>query len=120
MKTVNAKIFALKYKLVKKLNASLEKDKNALKEGATISRKDYCKIQLIECTKKTYTKEQQQVLDKYAEEKGFEKQETKYIRIDIDNIPTEIDNKVDEILNTLEESNDKIIKRAASKVASVK
>ena len=120
MKTVNAKIFALKYKLVKKLNASLEKDKNALKEGATITRKDYCKIQIIECTKKTYTKEQQQILDKYAEEKGFEKQETKYTRIDIDNISTEIDNKVDEILNTLEDSDDKDIKRVASKVASVK
>ena len=44
MKTVNAKIFALKYKLIKMLNASLEKDKKAIKEGAAITRKDYCKI----------------------------------------------------------------------------
>ena len=120
MKTVNAKIFALKYKLLKRLNASIEKDKNAIKEGAEITRKDYCKIQIVECTKKSYTKEQQETLDKYAQENGFEKQETTYIRIDIDNIPTEIDNKVDEIFNTLEDSNDKDIKRVASKVARVK
>lgn len=120
MKKVNAKLFALKYKLLKRLNASIEKDKDAIKEGAEITFKDYCKIQLVECSKKTYTKEQQEMLDKYAEENGFEKQETKYIRIDIDNVPKEVDNKVDEIFTTLEDSNDKDIRRVASKVARIK
>lgn len=120
MKTVNAKIFAIKYKLAKMLNASLEKDKNAIKEGAKITRNDYCKIQIVECTKKSYTKEAQEIIDKFAKEKGFEKQETKYIRIDIDKIPTEVDDKVNEIINTLENDNDKDIKRVASKVANIK
>lgn len=120
MKTVNAKIFAIKYKLAKILNASLEKDINAIKEGAKITFEDYCKIQIIECTKKSYTKEQQEEIEKFAQEKGFVKQETKYIRIDIDNIPTEIDNKVEQIFTTLENDNDKVIKRVANKVANIK
>ena len=120
MKIVNAKLFALKYKLLKKLNASLEKDKEAIKEGAKITFDKYAKIQLVECTKKSYSKEVQQELEEYAKSKGYEKQETKYLRIDIDNIPNEIDNKVDEILTMLEDSNDKMIKKVASKVADRK
>lgn len=120
MKNVNAKIFAFKYALLKRLNASIEKDKNAMKEGAKITFENYCKIQLVECTKKTYTKEQQAILDKYAEENGIKKQETKYTRIDIDNIPNEIDERVNKMLETLENNdNDKIITKAASAVAKV-
>ena len=48
MQKVNAKIFALKYKLLKVLTNSIEKDKKALKDGAEISFKDYCKIQLVD------------------------------------------------------------------------
>ena len=40
-KTVNAKIFAIKYKLLKLLTNSIEKDKNALKSGAKITFNDY-------------------------------------------------------------------------------
>ncbi len=120
MKTINAKIFAIKYKLAKMLNASLEKDKNAIKEGAKITRKDYCKIQLVECNKASYTKEQQKMLDEYAQEIGLAKVVTTYIRIDIDNIPTEVDDKVNEIFTTLENDNNKDIKRVASKVANIK
>lgn len=120
MKTVNAKIFAIKYKLAKMLNASLEKDKNAIKEGAKITFENYCKIQIVECTKKSYTKEQQEIIDKFAKENGLEKQETKYIRIDIDKIPTEVDDKVNEIINTLENDNDKVITKVANTVANIK
>ena len=120
MKIVNAKLFVLKYKLLKKLNASLEKDKEAIKEGAKITFENYAKIQIVECTKKSYSKEIQKELEEYAKSKGYEKQETKYLRIDIDNIPNEIDTKVDEILTTLEDSNDKMIKKVASKVANIK
>ena len=120
MKTVNAKLFALKYKLLKKLNASLEKDKEAIKNNAKITFQDYCKIQIVECTRKAYSKEVQKELEEYAKSKGYEKQETKYTRIDIDKIPTEIDEKVNEILTTLEDSNDKVIKRVASKVKNKK
>ena len=120
MKIVNAKLFALKYKLLKKLNASLEKDKNAIKENAKITFDKYAKIQLVECTKRSYSKEDQEKLDKFAQENGIVKQETKYLRIDIDNIATEIDEKVDEILEYLEDSNDKDIKRVASKMANTK
>jgi hypothetical protein len=48
------------------------------------------------------------------------KQVTHYTRIDIDNVPQEVDTKVDEIFSTLEDSNDKVIARVASKVASTK
>lgn len=120
MKIVNAKLFALKYKLLKKLNASLEKDKEAIKENAKITFDKYAKIQLVECTKRSYSKEDQEKLDKFAQENGIVKQETKYIRIDIDNIPTEVDTKVDKILTMLEDSNDKMIKKVASKVANKK
>ena len=120
MKTINAKLFALKYKLLKKLNASLEKDKEAIKENAKITFDKYAKIQIIECTKKSYSKEDQEKLDKFAQENGIVKQETKYLRIDIDNIATEIDEKVDEILEYLEDNNDKLIKKVASKVADRK
>ena len=117
-KTVNAKIFAIKYKLLKILTNSLEKDKSAIKSGAKITLNDYCKIQLVDCTHVSYSKEDQAKLDEYAQKHLISKQITHYTRIDIDNIPQEVDDKVDEILNTLEDNQDKDIKRVASKVAS--
>lgn len=120
MQRVNAKIFALKYKLLKVLTNSIEKDKKALKDGAEISFKDYCKIQLVDCTRTSYSKEDQAKLDEYATKMCIAKQVTHYTRIDIDDIPTEVDDKVNEILNTLEDSNDRMIARVASKVAPVK
>lgn len=120
MKNVNAKWLAFKYKLAKKLNASIEQDKNAIKEGAKITFENYCKIQKVECQRESYTKEQQLILDEIAKEKGFEKQVTKYIRIDIDKIPTEVDDKVDNVFTTLENSNDIVIAKVASKVANIK
>ena len=120
MKSVNLKFLAFKYKLAKRLNASIEKDKNAIKEGATITFKDYCKLQLVECTKKSWSKEAQTIAEKHLTDLGFEKQETKYIRIDIDNVPTEIDNEIDNVLNTLENNDNKIVTRVASAVANIK
>lgn len=118
MKTVNAKIFALKYKLLKKLTDSLNKDKDLIKEGAEITFKDYCNIKMVDCTKTSYSKEAQAKLDAYAKANLITKQITHYKRIDIDNIPVEVDNKVDEIFNILEDSQDKDIKRVASKIAN--
>lgn len=119
MKKVNAKIFALKYKLLKVLTNSIEKDKNAIKEGAEITYKDYAKIKLVDCVRTSYSKEDQKKLDEYASKMLISKQVTHYTRIDIDNIPTEVDDKVNEILDTLENNNDKVIAKAASKVARV-
>lgn len=121
-KSVNAKIFALKYKLVKVLNASLEKDKTALKEGAKIAFNNYCKIQIVECSKSTLDKSKvQNLCDKYGVDISTLLNTTNYKRIDIDNVPTEVDDKVNEVLNTLEnDSNDKNIKRVASVVANIK
>ena len=120
MQKVNAKIFALKYKLLKVLTNSIEKDKKALKDGAEITYKDYCEIKLVECTRTSYSKEDQAKLDEYAAKNLISKQITHYTRIDIDNVPQDVDTKVDEILATLEDSNDKLISRVASKVASTK
>lgn len=118
MKKVNVKLFAIKYKLLQKLTKSLEKDKEAIKNNAELTMTKYAKIKLVECTKKSYSKEVQQELEEYAKSKGYEKQETKYTRLEIDNINEDIDHKVDEILATLEDSNDRDIKRVASKVAN--
>lgn len=120
MQRVNAKIFALKYKLLKVLTNSIEKDKNAIKNGVEITFKDYAKIQVVNCAKSSYSKEDQIKLDEYAKSIGITKHATPYIRIDIDNIPQEVDNKVNEILNTLEDSNDKAISKLANKMANIK
>lgn len=120
MQKVNAKLFALKYKLLKVLTNSIEKDKKALKDGAEITYKDYCDIKIVECTRTSYSKEDQAKLDEYAAKNLISKQITHYTRIDIDNVPQDVDTKVDEILATLEDSNDKLIARVASKVASTK
>lgn len=118
MKTVNAKIFALKYKLLKKLTDSLNKDKDLIKDGAKITFNDYCKIQVVDYTKTSYSKEAQAKLDEYAKANLISKQITHYKRIEIDNIPIEIDEKVDNIFNILENTQDKEIKRVASKIAN--
>ena len=115
-KTVNAKIFALKYKLLKKLTDSLNKDKDLIKEGARITFNDYCKIQLIDCTRTSYSKEDQAKLDEYAQKNLISKQIIHYKRVDIDNIPIEVDDKVDNIFNILENTQDKEIQRVASKL----
>ena len=120
MARVNAKLLALKYKLSKILTASIEKDKNAIKNGADITFSDYCKIQIVDCTRASYTKEDQKILDEYAKSQGIFKKVTSYKRIDIDAIPKEVNNKVNKLLATLEDSNDKEIKRVASKVANMK
>lgn len=120
MAKVNAKIFALKYKLMKKLETSLNKDKELIKEGAEITFKNYCNIKIVDCTKTSYSKEAQVKLDEYAKANLISKQITHYKRIEIDNIPIEIDQKVNDIFNTLEDSQDKDIKRVASKVANKK
>ena len=118
MKTVNAKIFALKYKLLKRLTDSLNKDKDLIKDGAKITFNDYCKIQVVDYTKASYSKEAQAKLDEYAKANLISKQITHYKRIEIDNIPIEIDEKVDNIFNILENTQDKEIKRVASKIAN--
>lgn len=116
MKKVNAKIFALKYKLLKRLTDSLNNDKELIKNGAEITFKDYCKLQVVDCTKASYSKENQKKLDEWAEKNCITKQITHYKRIDIDNIPVEVDNQIDEIFNILENTHDKEIKRVASKL----
>ncbi len=120
MKTVNAKLFAIKYKLLQKLTKSLEKDKEAIKNNAKITFQEFAKIQIVECTRKSYTKEAQQLIDKFAEENGLEKVETKYLRVDIDNINQSAEDTANKILEELEDSNDRLIKRVANKVAKVK
>ena len=44
MKKVNAKWFAFKYKLLKRIETSLNNDKELIKNGAEIAFKDYCKL----------------------------------------------------------------------------
>lgn len=116
MKTVNALLYAVKYLLEKKLSASIKKDNEAIKNGAEITFSKYANIHVVECTRKEFSKEDKEVLEKYAEKKGITKQETKYLRVDVDNIDPQVDDKVNEILGELEDSNDKTTRRVASKV----
>ena len=120
MKKVNAKIFAIKYKLLKRLTDSLNKDKDLIKEGAEITFKNYCNIKMVDCAKASYSKEAQAKLDEYAKANLISKQITHYKRIEIDNIPVEVDDKVDNIFNTLENTQDKEIRRVASKIKATK
>lgn len=120
MKNVNVKLFALKYKLIQKLTKSLENDKEAIKNGAKLTMEKYANVKQVECTRKAYSKEAQEKLDKFAQENGIEKQETKYIRIEIDNISIEIDKEVDKVIETLENTNDKTMQKVASKVKNTK
>lgn len=116
MKTVNALLYAVKYLLKKKLSASLEKDNEAIKNGAEITFSKYANIHVVECTRKDFSKEDKEVLEKYAEKKGMTKQETTYLRVDVDNIDPQVEGKVNAILEELEDSNDKTTRRVASKV----
>ena len=71
MKIVNAKLYAIKYKLKKMLENSLTKDNEAIKNGAKITFQDYAKIQIVECTRKSYTKEAQEIIDNLQKKKDL-------------------------------------------------
>ena len=115
MARVNAKILTLKYKLFKRLKDSLEKDKDAIKSGAEITFKDYCKIDIVDCKKSTLDETKVQALcNEYGIDIATLKKTTHYKRLDIKNVPTEIDNKVQDIFNMLQDSNDKVITKTAS------
>ena len=120
MKTVNAKLFAIIYTLIRVLTKKLDEMKKSIIEGADITFKDFADIKVVECTKKAYSKEAQEMLDKYAKENGLEKVETKYLRVEIDHIDTIAEETANKVIAELEDSNDKLIKRVATKVANKK
>ena len=121
MKKVNAKIFALKYKLLKKLEASIKLDKEAIKNGAEITFKEYCNIKIVNCEKPIFDKDKIQLIcDKYKIDIATLQKVSEYQRIDVDNVPTEVADKVENIFTTLEDSNDKDIKRVAIKMKNIK
>ena len=120
MKNVNIKLFAIIYTLNKRLNKKLEEMKKAIIEGANTTFSNYANVKVVECTRTSYDKEAQAKLDKFAEENCIAKTITHYKRVEIDNISIEVEETADKIFNTLEDSNDKIVKRVASKVANNK
>ena len=119
MARVNAKILTLKHELFKRLKDSLEKDKNAIKSGAEITFKDYCKIDIVDCEKSTLDEAKVQALcNEYGIDITTLKKTTHYKRLDIKNVPTEVNDKVEDIFNILQDSNDKIITKTANIIAS--
>lgn len=120
MKNVNIKLFAIIYTLNKRLTKKLDEMKKAIIEGANTTFKDYANVKVVECTRTSYDKEAQAKLDKFAEENCIAKTITHYKRVEIDNISIEIEEKANNIIQTLENANDKTIKRVASKVADKK
>ena len=117
MKTVNVKLFAILYKLDKVITKKLDEMKKAIIEGADTTFKDYAKIKVVDCTRASYDKEAQAKIEKFAQENGLEKVTTNYKRVEIDGIALEIDNAVDNIINTLEDSNNTTTKKVASKIS---
>lgn len=115
MKNVNVKLFAIIYTLNKRLSKKLDEMKKAILEGAETTFKDYAKIKVVECTRKSWSKEAQEKADEYLIKLGYEKEETIYKRVEIDNISIEVENATNNIFNILENSNDNVIKRVASK-----
>lgn len=120
MKKVNVKLYATIDKLIKKLTKIQSQMKEDLINGAEKSFENYANIKIVECSRKSWSKEIQQELDEYAKSKGYEKTETKYKRIDIDNINEEADTIINEVVNMLDNSNNKVVAKVASKVASIK
>ena len=114
--TVNAKWYAFKYVLVNILSKSLEKDKMAIKNGATITEKDYCDIVQIPCKRESWEKEAQAIADEYLTKLGYKKKVTNYIRIDINNIPEKMTEKVENAIKTMETSNDYVTTKVLEKL----
>ena len=115
MTKVNAKVFALKHTLFKMLKDSLENDKDAIKNGAEIACKDYCKIQVVGCEKSVLDETKVQALcNEYGIDIATLKKTTHYKRLDIKNVPTEVNDKVEDIFNMLKDSNDKVITKTAN------
>lgn len=120
MKKVNVKLYATIDKLVKQLTKIQNEMKQDLINGAEKSFENYANIKVVECTRKSWSKEVQQELDEYAKSKGYEKVETQYKRVDIDNVNEEVNNTIEEVVNMLDNSNNKLVTKVASKVANVK
>lgn len=103
MKIVNLKIMALKYKLVKLINDSLEKDKIAIKNGAKTTFSNYAKIQIINCQKTSFDKSKiQKLCDTYDIDISTLEKTTNYQRIDIDNISNNIVTNAENIAKILQ------------------
>ena len=115
MKNVNVKIFAILYKLDKVITKKLDEMKKDILDGANLTFKDYALVKVVECERKSYSKEAQAKIDEFAKENGLEKVTTKYSRVEIDGITEDVDITVNNIINTLVDSNDKTIKKVASK-----
>ena len=120
MKKVNVKLFAILYRLDKLITKKLDEMKKDIIAGAETTYSHYADIKVVDCTRASYSKEDQMKLDEYAAKNCIAKQVTHYKRIDIDKIVVEVDMITDEIITTLENSNDKTVKRVASKVADNK
>lgn len=120
--TINAKLFALKYKLVERLAKSLENDKSAIKGGAKLTFDKYCRIKVVDCNRSTLNKSKLvDLCNKYGVDINTLYTQTRYQRVDIDGIPSSVDNKVDEIFHSLlETSNDNYVVKLASKVNNIK
>lgn len=114
--TVNAKWYAFKYVLINILSKSLEKDKIAIKNGATITEKDYCDIVQVSCKRESWEKEAQAIADEYLTKLGYKKKVTNYIRIDINNIPEKMTEKVENAIKTMETSNDYVTTKVLEKL----
>ena len=126
MKNVSAKQYATIDKIIKALQAVQNSMKEDIKNGANVTYKDFAKIQVINCDKFDYTKEDKDKIDLWAKSQGFVKVNKPYQRIDLDSISKDADATVLEVMQLLEDnsnsnsnSNSKTIAKVASKVKTV-
>lgn len=120
MKTVNVKLFAIIYTLAKILNRKLDEMKKAIVEGAELTFKNYAEVKIVKCSRKSWSKEAQKVADEYLTKLGYKKEETEYTRVEIDHLDPRVEATAEDVIATLEDSNDNAIKRVASKIHNVK
>lgn len=120
MQKISLKLYATIYKLDKALQKQLNKMKEQILAGAEFTHKDIANLKIVECQRADYDKEDKVKLDKIAAEQGIVKKITHYKRIDIDNISMDIDTDVDNIINTLNNSETKAVQRLANKLQNIK
>ena len=102
MNKINVFLYAIKYGLYKTLEASLDKDKETLKNGsAELINSEYATIKVKDYTTMDYSEADQAILDKYAEENGIVKEVKTYKRVNIYHIDPKVDNIVSGITTTI-------------------
>ena len=121
MKNINLKQYATIDQLIKTLTEIQNQMKKDIKNGANITYKNFATLKQTDKHREDWSKEDKALADKYLESLGKHKIITaQWTELKISNIDTEINDKITEIFDLLELSQDKTITKVASAVANAK